>query len=168
MSIRGFVPKEKPFRLDRIEDLSGRVVCRPDGHDLYDLQPLLVHERITLKTPKTIETCFKLLMQGKVDVVSVNEFAGQEVLHEAGLTERVCVLDNVVSTDTVHLLFPKRIAQSEMLMKQFDQALTRLEAAGALDDMNSRHLKQYYDRFGISPAYCSGDARSDSPLTQRR
>lgn len=166
--IRGFVHKDKPFRFDRIEDLSGRVVCRPAGHDLYDLQPLLVKQRIVLETPKTLATCLQLLMQGKVDVVSVNEFAGQGALYKAGLTERVCMLDNAISIDTVHLLFPKRIPHSEMLMKEFDQALTRLEAAGALKDIDSRHLKQYYDQFGTPPAYCSGSANADSPLTRWR
>jgi len=166
--IRGFVDQKKPFRFEDLRDLSGHVVCRPDGQDLYDLQPLLVKRLITLKTPKTIGTCFDLLVQGKVDVVSVNEVAGQRVLHEAGLTEGVCMLDKVVSIDTVHLLFSKRIPQSEELMKQFDQALTHLEANGALQDVHSRHLKHYYDRFGISPVYCSGNSPSDAPLTQRR
>jgi len=166
--IRGFVDKDKPFRFERLRDLSGRVVCRPDGEDLYDLQPLLVNDHITLQTPKTMRACFDLLMRGKVDVVSVNEFAGQGALHEAGLTERVCMLDNAVSIDTVHLLFPKRIPQSEGLMNRFDQALTGLEAQGALQDIHSRHLKHYYDRFGVPPAYCSGNPRSDSPLAQRR
>jgi polar amino acid transport system substrate-binding protein len=144
------------------------VVCRPDGQDLYDLQPLLVKRLITLETPKTVGSCFDLLMQGKVDVVSVNEFAGQAVLHKAGLTDRVCMLDKVVSTDTVHLLFSKRIPQSEALMNQFDQALTRLEADRALKDVQARHLKHYYDQFGIPPAYCSGSPSSHVPLTQRR
>lgn len=84
----------------------------------------------------------------------------QGVLHEAGLTESVCMLDKVVSVDTVHLLFPKQVAQSEMRMKEFDRALSRLEASGILKDINSRHLKQYYDRFGVPPAYCSGDPKS--------
>ncbi len=166
--IRGFVDRKKTFRFERIQDLNGRVVCRPDGHDLYDLQPLLVKRRITLKTPKAIGTCFDWLTQGKVDVVSVNEFAGQQSLHEAGLTKRVCMLDKAVSIDTVHLLFPKQIPQSEGLMKQFDQALTRLEANGALQSINTRHLQHYYDRSGMPPAYCSGKPKSDSPLTQRR
>jgi polar amino acid transport system substrate-binding protein len=166
--IRGFVNKQKPFQFDSFRDLNGHVVCRPDGQDLYDLQPLLVKRLITLKSPKTIRSCFDLLMQGNVDVVSVNEFAGQEVLYDAGLTERVCILDKVISIDTVHLLFPKRISQSEELMNQFDQALTRLEATGALKDVHSRHLKHYYDRFGIPSAYCSGNLPSISPLTQRR
>lgn len=160
MLIRGFVHARKPFPFKRIEDLGGRVVCQPDGHDLFDLQPLLLKKRIKLKTPKTIEACFKMLMQGKADVVSVSEFAGQGVLHEAGLTESVCMLDKVVSVDTVHLLFPKQVAQSEMRMKEFDRALSRLEASGILKDINSRHLKQYYDRFGVPPAYCSGDPKS--------
>ncbi|ETW95344.1 MAG: hypothetical protein ETSY1_31000 [Candidatus Entotheonella factor] len=166
--IRGFVSKEKPFQFEKLRDLHDRVVCRPEGHDLHDLQPLLVKKRITLKTPKRIGACFDLLMQGKVDVVSVNEFAGQGVLHEAGLTERVCMLDNVISVDTVHLLFSKRIPQSEGLMKQFDKALARLEANGTIKEINSQHLKHYYDRFGIPPAYCSGGSTPDSPLTQRR
>ncbi len=160
MLIRGFVHARKPFKFDQIEDLSGRVVCRPEGYDLYDLQPLLLKNRITLKAPKAIETCFKMLMQGTVDVVSVHEFTGQEVLHDAGLTEHVCMLDNVISVDTVHLLFPKRILQSEGRMKTFDQTLTRLETAGALEKIYSRHLKPYYDRFDVPPAYCSGDAKS--------
>lgn len=166
--IRGFVDREQPFRFERLRDLSGRVVCRPAGHDLYDLQPLLVKQHITLKTPKTTGDCFDLLMQGKVDVVSVNEFAGQEEVHEAGLRDRVCMLDKEVAIDTVHLLFPKRIPQSEGLMKQFDQTLTRLEAKGALKDINARHLQHYYDQFGMPPAYCFGNPKSDSPLTQRR
>jgi hypothetical protein len=78
------------------------------------------------------------------------------------------MLDKVVSTDTVHLLFSKRIPQSEALMNQFDQALTRLEADRALKDVQARHLKHYYDQFGIPPAYCSGSPSSHVPLTQRR
>jgi hypothetical protein len=78
------------------------------------------------------------------------------------------MLDNVVSTDTAHLLFPKRIPQSEGLMNRFDEALTRLEVEGVLQDMHSRHLKHYYDRFGAPPSYCSGNPRSDAPLAQRR
>jgi polar amino acid transport system substrate-binding protein len=165
--IRGFVDKQKPFRFERLGDFNGHVVCRPDGQDLYDLQPLLVKRLITLETPKTVGTCFDLLMQGRVDVVSVNEFAGQEALHQAGLTDRVCMLDKEVSTDTVHLLFPKRMPQSEALMNQFDQALTRLEADSALKDVQSRHLKHYYDAFGVPPAYCSGRSSPNVPLTQR-
>jgi len=145
MFILPFVLKDNPIKFKKLDDLKGLSVCRPEGYYTHDLKPLLDINAINLKRPKELDTCFHMLMQKEVDVVPVNEFTGKGAVHKLKLDSKIKALDNYVSIETLHVIFPKNNSDSRMLQYNFDQELMELKNSGRLKQIKSRHLKHFFD-----------------------
>jgi len=145
MFILPFVLKDNPIKYKKLNDLKGLSVCRPEGYYTHDLKPLIDNDAIVLKRPKELDTCFHMLLQKEVDVVPVNEFTGKGAVHRLKLDNRIKALENYVSIETLHVIFPKNNSDSRMLQHDFDQELMKLENSGRLKQLKSRHLKHFFD-----------------------
>ncbi|ETW96463.1 MAG: hypothetical protein ETSY1_26510 [Candidatus Entotheonella factor] len=142
--IRGFVRVGNPLSFDTLNDLQGLVLCQPEGTSTSALQPLVTSNLITLDQSKSIDACFEALVNQKVDMVVVDEFGGRHALDRLGMVQQVCMLNQAVAIETLHLLFSKIAPQSRVVVYEFDQALRRLTADGTLKSITTRHLQSYY------------------------
>lgn len=68
----------------------------------------MADELITLTVGATAESCFDLLLDGKVDAVSGNEFLGTEITYNRGLNDQVPALPKPVSIQGLHVVISKR------------------------------------------------------------
>jgi ABC-type amino acid transport substrate-binding protein len=152
--IRAYVHKANAMPFGTLADLQGRTVCRPEGLSVPDLEALGEQKLMTLHTPKSLETCFNLLVRRKVDVVVVSELGGHSMLQSLGFTDEVCVLDKALAIDTLHLLLPGGKPHSRVLLAAFEKALEQLDHSGQLQEITARHLRQYYQDFPTPPASC--------------
>lgn len=142
--IRCFVKEGASITYNRNEDFQGKTFCRPKGWYMHDIQDLLDRRIITVKRPEDINTCFKMLKNGDVDVVPANEFVAWASINKTFDTyEGFRVLDKVLSTDTLHLIISKRHPDGKKLMEQFEEAVKKLKEEGRFQKIVTNHIKNY-------------------------
>lgn len=143
--IRCFVRADSSITYEKDEDFQGLTFCRPEGWYMHDIQRLLEKGIIiTVKRPKDINACFKMLKNAQVDVVPANHLVGWASINKTfDSNQGFRLLDKVLSTDTLHLIISKKHPNGEKLKEQFDGAVKALKKEGKLDKIITNHRKSY-------------------------
>jgi len=144
---RWFVKKDANIKGGKPEDLRGLVCCKSEGYNLSDIQTYLDRKLIRLENPwpKNLGDCFKLLKQGKVDLVPINELVGFKTINDIyGSPQDFRMLEEAVAIDTLHFIVPKSRKDARALVRKFDRVLDEIENDGTLDEIVKRHLKRHY------------------------
>jgi len=142
-----FVKKNSSIKYNKLDDLKGLSVCRPEGYYIHDIQPLIDKDAIDLKRPEDLDDCFKMLVNGTVDVVPANEFSAKSEIHKLKLDDKIKALETPVSVDTLHIIFPKKRPGARMLQYKFDQQVIKLEESGRLEKIKTNHLDHFWKTF---------------------
>lgn len=147
-----FVDREDPIRFEEPSDLYAEVLCRPKGYYTHDLETngrnWLSKKRVTLWRPDTLAECFRMLVDGGVDAVAVNEFTGRAAVHRLGLAERVEILrSRPLSIEGLHVIAHKSHPRAELLIDSVNRAIGRLKESGRYREIVDRHLSAYWSRF---------------------
>lgn len=141
-----FINKDNAFTYEGLESFQGKTLCRPEGYYTHDIQELIVDESITLIQPKELESCFKKLATGEVDVVPINEFSGQEMVHKLNLQDKVQMLANeVITIETLHVIFSRYTADGRALWYKFNKSISNLKQSGEFQEIVRKHLKNYQE-----------------------
>lgn len=131
-------------------DLEGREICRPAGFFLHDLdrpgRRWLRDGKISLVQPATVEDCFQLLIDEKVDAVAVNEFLGTQTLFSLGLDDYVSAHEKPMSLEGLHLAISKKHWRGTTHMYRFDAGLRALKNSTRYDQIVRRHLGYFWDQ----------------------
>ena len=145
-----FVNTDNPMRFETDNDVFGKNICRPKGFLTYDLDQdgrnWLADELITLTVAPTAEACFDLLLEGKVDAVSVNEFLGTEITYNRGLNDQVSALPKPVSIQGLHVVISKRHWRGTTHLYRFNAGLAALKQSDRYNEIVSRHLNYFWER----------------------
>ncbi len=142
--LHGFVRKDSSIKYENPKDLHGLSICRPEGYTISYLQDLLDQGILTLKQPKDMKTCFQLLNDGSVHIVSTDEFEAKGImLKEFGSVEAFKTLDKSFSEGPLHLIFPKSKPENLYLLYEFDQILEKMAKDRTLQKITKRHLMYY-------------------------
>lgn len=128
-----------------LEDLEGRAYCRPLAYAIEnteEMHRMTKEERLTWHKPANMTKCVEMLDLGRVDFVLVSEPQGVHTAREVlGSSDRVRFLDVSFDRHSLHVLFPRRRADSAEAVHSFNVGLLRLKASGRYDDIVSRHLE---------------------------
>lgn len=145
-----YVNAEKPFDFDQDEDLFGKSVCREKGYLTHDLdgpdRRWISDGKITLVRADTTDDCFRMLVDGKVDAVSVNEFLGTGKLKELSLQDQVIALERPVGTQGLHVVISKRHWRGTTNLYRFNAGLEKLKSTDRYDTIVSRHMELFRQR----------------------
>ena len=160
---RAFARRPHPGELPPLEDLDNVLVCQPQTHATALIQALGAQGRLVLQSPADAADCFRMLAQGEVGLVAMDELSGQHLLSQLELTDTICMIENALAIDTLHVLFSKFAPKSRALVDGFDQALARLEANNVLQEITARHLKVYYDVLPTLPTLCGNRVPHGDP-----
>jgi polar amino acid transport system substrate-binding protein len=147
-----FVRAGSDITLNNVPDFRGLELCRPDGYFTFDLTQRgiidLPPDRdgmvAVFHQPDTLADCFRMLDDGRVDVVSVNTTTARAPLREIGMEDRVEVRDTMAETLSLHIVVPKALPNGEVLMLRINRALRALEADGTLDQVRRSALEFFY------------------------
>jgi polar amino acid transport system substrate-binding protein len=147
-----FVDKTRPMAFTSDADIQGKTLCRPAGYSTYIFDQ---HGRnwlksgvITLKTPTSPGDCLRLLVEGEVDGVVLNEFLGRGKIKELGLEERVVVAQGQpISVDGNHMVVHKSHPDGPALLAVFEKGLVQIRANGTYQKIIDAHMSRVWAGF---------------------
>lgn len=150
MPVALFVATERRFDFDGDADLHGKVLCRPEGHFLHDLErpgrQWLTTGQVRVVLEEDRAACFDWLQRGRVDAVAVNQFLGLADIAALGLGDRVEALPRPLSIESLHVVIPRTHWRGTAFLYRFDAGLAALRASGRYDEIVNRHLDLFSEQ----------------------
>jgi len=143
-----FSRSDASFEYRDASDLHGKRACRPAGYFTSFIDEMIQSGELTLQQPKTLDDCYNALLKGETDVVIIAELEGNAKLKQMGIEDKVHASEKAINISGLHVIFPKSIDQSEVMLSDFNEAVRKMAAAGELEEIVSRHLEDYYSSFG--------------------
>ena len=152
MLILLFTNKNKPVSFNSDSDIVGLNLCRPKGWYTHDLEKdgrnWVSQGKITLTRPNSVNECFELLTEGKVDAVVMNEFTGRGAIKEMGLKDVVAINDTrPISIEGLHLIIHKTHPRSEELIAMVNKALREIKDNGEYQAILDVHMNRIWSQF---------------------
>lgn len=126
--------KERPLVWKKLDDLKGKRIGATIGYTYgAEFQAMEEAQAIRVeRTPSDAQNLEKLL-RGRVDAVVLSQAVGARLVKGMG-PDRASLITfhpTPVNAGTLHVIFPKKSATSQDLLKQFDRGLKKLKASGA-------------------------------------
>lgn len=134
------------------DDMRGQTVCRPKGYFTFDLaQKGLIdptgdgsNDLITLVKADTPTDCFRQLIEGRVNFVTINAATAAAPIRDLGITAQVVERDGLSSLETLHIVVPKELPQAEVLLFEINKRLRALKESGEYNEIARRYLEIYH------------------------
>lgn len=112
-------------------DIKGSRVCRPEAWFTFDLEAeQLMPPNVELVRPVPQNGCWELLMDGKVDIVTLDALPAEEDYRELGLAGQVVHLDSLTSKQTMHVFVDKNNAFANEALPIINDGLNKLRLSG--------------------------------------
>lgn len=88
--------------------LEGARLCRPEAWFTFDLEAEgLMPPNVSLTRPVPQAGCWQLLLDGEIDVISLDALPAEEDYRELGIEDRVAKLESLTSAQTLHVFVSK-------------------------------------------------------------
>lgn len=143
-----FTSKNSDFRFTSDDDVTGKRLCRPSGYFTFDLDKdgrnWIKDDKVVLLRPQSVEECFRLLENGEVDAVTLNEFTGREAVKKLGMNGKVDVIERPVSLLGLHVIVAKDHPNAKAYLEQVDAALERIKSDGTYGKIVDKHLGVFW------------------------
>jgi len=147
-----YTKADNPLDPQTAEDMRGQRVCRPKGYFTFDLaQKGLIdpggaagNDVITLVKADTPTDCFRQLMDGKVDWVTINALTAASPIQELGIDTDIAERDGLSSLETLHVIVPRELPQGTVLLYQINQRLRALRESGEYGRITREYLEIYF------------------------
>ena len=89
-------------------ELFGARLCRPEAWFTFDLEgEQLMPPNVELKTTVAQDGCWQLLLDGEVDVITLDALPAEEDYRELGLDGQIAKLEPLTSSVTMHVFVSK-------------------------------------------------------------
>ncbi|GAA3938959.1 ABC transporter substrate-binding protein [Litoribacillus peritrichatus] len=116
-------------------------ICRPNGYSLKELEkPLLASGMFEVYQPSDLPDCFRLLQQGRVDLIPIDPITGQFILRDHGVNQGVMYFKNALFEASLYFIVSKQREDGAEVIRQFNQAMKELKQKGELVKMRERFL----------------------------
>lgn len=139
-----FGPKDAEFDWRDERQLQGKRLCRPEAYPIADLdrdgRRWISENKIELTRASNAADCFTALVNGDVDAVSVDVFAGSQVLQDLDLYFDVVPFEAPLSVTTMHVAGLANDPKSIAYLQDFNSALAQLRAQPSYQLIVSRQL----------------------------
>ena len=130
-----FMNKDKAFDYSGVKDLSGKKVGILLGWSYgTDFDEAKKQRAFTAEEGKSDEANFKKLTQGWLDGVVAIELAGQKLIAQKGLQDKIVMAETPVAINDTYLIFGKNL-DKKSLLTQFNTALAGMKADGSYDEI---------------------------------
>ncbi|SFI50975.1 LysM peptidoglycan-binding domain-containing protein [Jannaschia pohangensis] len=90
------------------QDIMGARICRPEAWFTFDLEAeQLMPPNVELVRPVPQDGCWQLLLDGEVDIVTLDALPAEEDYRELGLEDQVANIEALASKQTMHVFVAK-------------------------------------------------------------
>lgn len=137
-----FALADSEFSTAHVElDLVGARICRPAALNTYDmLDDGMIEPIISLETATDLATCFDDLLNGIVDVVSVNGLTADVYFTEKGKNSKIVLLAEMASNHTVHAIAANNNPGGMVALQQLNTGLRKIRASGGWGEIARGYL----------------------------
>lgn len=147
-----FVDSTRPIPFVDDSDIEGRMLCRPDGFPLDVLDKngrnWAREGKVILMQPYKVSDCFRLLVNGEVDAVVLNEFTARTAIAELGLGDRIeAVSSRPVAVTGLHVLAYRSNPRAEEALGIVNAGLRQIKADGRYNEIVARHMERIWAEF---------------------
>jgi hypothetical protein len=117
-------------------ELQGATLCRPEAWFTFDLEAVqLMPPNVNLIRPVPQNGCWELLIEGKIDVISLDALPAEEDYREVGLADQVTSIDALASKQTLHVFVDKDNAFANEALPIVNAGLEKLRLSGEWFDI---------------------------------
>jgi len=112
-------------------ELFGARLCRPEAWFTFDLEgEQLMPPNVELKTTVDQSGCWQLLLDGEVDVVTLDALPAEEDYRELGLEGQIAKLEPLTSSVTMHVFVSKNNQLANDALPIINAGLEELRLSG--------------------------------------
>ncbi|MFK7861608.1 MAG: tail protein X [Granulosicoccus sp.] len=124
------------------KDMQGLRICRPRGYFTHDLEAMgLVPENYVRVAAANPTDCFEQLMQGEVDIVTVNADTTDKILTNLDIHDQASELLDFANIQTLHVVAMKTDPQARVNLLRLNQGLRALKRSGDYRQIANTHLR---------------------------
>jgi len=147
-----FTSADAPLVYNSDADILQKTLCRPDGYYTHDLEKngrlWLTNDQIELRQPASVDECFRLLTDGVVDAVALNEFTGRSAVKRLELDDKVTIIDTKpLSIEGLHVVVHKQHPFASQLVETVNESLKIIQGSGTYQKILDRHLAEFWNQF---------------------
>ena len=125
-------------------DYSGARICRPEAWPISDLEVQgLVEPVVTYVHPKNPLDCAQMLLDGEVDLYSIEAETVTSNLEELGATDRVMPNPALATFITYHFLTSKSNPRGRVYIAMLNRGITEMRESGEWYDIVATGLDEY-------------------------
>lgn len=122
-------------------DANGLTICRPRGYFTHDLEVMgLVPPAVILVAGANPTDCFERLVDGEVDLVTVNADTADNVITELAIREEVEEVINLATIQTLHVVGLKTNPDTRPRLLRVNKGLLGLRDEGTFRSIAEKHL----------------------------
>lgn len=112
-------------------DLQGAHLCRPEAWFSFDLEAEnLMPPNVELTRPVPQNGCWQLLMDGEIDVITLDALPAEEDARELGMADQVAKIEPLTSAQTLHIFVSKDNAFANEALPIINAGLEQLRLSG--------------------------------------
>lgn len=112
-------------------ELKGSRVCRPEAWFTFDLEAeQLMPPNVELIQPVSQDGCWQLLLDGEVDIVTLDALPAEEDYRELGLSDQIANIEALASKQTMHVYVSKDNAFANEALPIINAGLEELRLSG--------------------------------------
>lgn len=112
-------------------ELQGSTICRPEAWFTFDLEAeQLMPPNVALVQPVAQNACWQLLIDGEVDIVTLDALPAEEDYRELGLSDQVANIEALASKQTMHVFVSKDNAFANEALPIINAGLEELRLSG--------------------------------------
>lgn len=150
-----FVAQNSPISSLDTNVIQGRTLCRPAGYAMEALDAngrnWLSQDKIVLLRPAAVDDCFRLLRDGTIDGVVINELVGLSSVNALNLKTAVRPVDAPLSLNTLHVVVSKTHPHARTMLYYINEGMRRLRDRGEYDSVVERHLLKFWNAQSNEP-----------------
>ena len=143
-----FTVNDTTFEFATDDEVIGKRICRPGGYFTFDLDKdgrnWVKDEKITLIRPQSVDECFRMLLDGEVDAIALNEFTGRAAMKKNKLEERVTVIERPISLEALSVIIAKTHPRARTYLHYINSAIERLRKNGEYRKIVDEHLSKFW------------------------
>ena len=128
----------------KFEDYSGAKICRPEAWPVSDLEVQgLVPPMVEFVQPKNPLDCAQMLLDGKVDVYSIEAETTTANFTELGAVDKIAVNPALATFITYHFLTAKSNPRGRVYIAMLNRGITEMRESGEWYDIVATGLEEY-------------------------
>lgn len=130
-SIRYFVKTNSPIK--SLSDFERKRLCRPNGWNNVYYEKTIKEKKMILESPINIESCLKMLVLGRVDMVGLDEVVGAALVKKYYGDKNE--ITSIPATDipykvTFHFIVAKKTPNAQKIVEEFNHGLKVIKNNG--------------------------------------